>query len=110
LQYQANPSSLTLQQWQQLQAAGVIAPTVPYSNAGLVNPTGAPSTASSGIDPTTGIPYAQELATAQAATPASSVMGVDPVTGATTIFGVDWYWVVGAGAVLLFVMTGKRGR
>jgi hypothetical protein len=87
----------------------VIPGTVPYSSAALVNPTGA--TSGSAIDPATGIPYATELAaqTAAAAAPASSVMGVDPVTGATTIFGVDWYYLAGA-AVLLFVVMQKRGR
>lgn len=111
LQYQSNPSSLTQQQWQQLQAAGVIPSTVPYSNAGLVNPTASSTAASSdAIDPTTGVPYATELAAAQAgltATTSSSVIGTDPTNGATTIFGVDWYYLA-AGAVLLYMFMGKR--
>lgn len=108
-QYNSNPSSLTQQQWQQLQAAGVIPATSPYSNAALV------SGSSSAIDPATGQTYASELAAAQAAATAStstvaassSIIGTDPTTGATTIFGVDWYWLAGA-AVLLYVFTGKR--
>jgi len=107
--YNSNPSSLTQQQWQQLQAAGVIAPTVPYSNASLVSGT------SSAIDPATGISYATELAEMQAsgltttttAASASSIMGIDPTNGATTIFGIDWYYLA-AGLVLVYVMTGKR--
>ena len=110
LLYQSNPSSLTSAQWQQLQAAGAIPGTVPYSNASLVNP----STSSNAIDPTTGIPYATELAETQAglttttaAASTSSIMGVDPTTGATTIFGIDWYYLAAA-AALAYVMTGKR--
>jgi hypothetical protein len=113
-QYYSNPASLTALQWQQLQAAGVIPGTVPYSNAGLVNPSASLSMPSSAgaIDPATGLPYAQELAAQQAAltTPAaSSVIGTDPTTGSTTIFGVDWYWLVAA-VGLVYVFSGKRGR
>lgn len=108
-QYNSNPSSLTQQQWQQLQAAGVIPQTSPYSNASLV------STGSSAIDPATGQTYASELAAAQAAATAStstiaassSIIGTDPTTGATTIFGVDWYWIAAA-LGLVYVFTGKR--
>src|SRR5271165_6067215 len=34
---QSNPSLLTADQWAQLQAAGLVASTLPYSSAGLVN-------------------------------------------------------------------------
>jgi hypothetical protein len=113
LQYQSNPASLTQLQWQQLQAAGVIPQTTPYSDAAYVTPS---SSNSSAIDPATGVPYATELAQAQAAGTAaatttaaasSSVIGTDPTTGATTIFGIDWYWLAG-GLALLYVFTGKR--
>jgi len=109
-QYYNNPSSLTQQQWQQLQAAGVISSTVPYSNASLVSPSGSAST-SSAIDPATGIPYSEELSAATAAaattTSTSSFVGTDPTTGATTIFGIDWYWIAGL-AVVAYAFTGKR--
>ena len=108
--YLSNPSSLTAPQWSQLQAAGVIPSTVPYSNAPLVNPAGSLST-STAIDPATGVPYATELAAAQAAATtgsASSVIGTDPTTGATTVFGIDWYWLAAGGLVLMYVMSGKR--
>jgi hypothetical protein len=108
LQYQSNPSSLTAQQWQQLQAAGAIPATNPYSNASLTQSSSGMS--ASGIDPATGVSYATELAAAQAASStasSSSVIGTDPTTGATTILGIDWYWLAG-GAVLLFLFTGKR--
>jgi hypothetical protein len=105
---QSNPSALTPSQIQQLEAAGTIAGTVPPTSAGLINST------NSAIDPATGQTYASELAMAQAAatlpaTASSSVMGVDPTTGATTIFGVDWYWLAAA-AVGVFLFTQQRGR
>lgn len=106
-QYYSNPASLTPQQWSQLQAAGVIPGTVPYSNSALVSPSGAPST-SGAIDPATGLPYAQELAAAQVS-PSSSIIGTDPTTGATTILGIDWYWLAGL-AVVAYAFLGKRGR
>ena len=113
LLYQSNPASLTAQQWAQLQAAGVIASTVPYSDASLVTPSGAlASPGSSAIDPATGVPYATELAAAQSgatSSAASSVIGYDPTTGSTTIFGVDWYWIAGGLAAVL-LLSQKRGR
>jgi hypothetical protein len=112
LQYQSNPSSLTQTQWQQLQAAGVIPSTVPYSNAALVNPQ---ASGAGAIDPATGIPYSQELAAATAAaTPAatttSSIFGTDATNGATTIFGIDWYYVVGGGVLAYALLFNKGGR
>ena len=104
-----NPGSLTPAQWQTLQAAGMVSGTVPYSSAGQVAPTGG------AIDPTTGQPYASELAAAQAAGAsaaapvASTIFGTDPVSGATTILGIDWYYLAGA-AVLVYMFTGRRGR
>ena len=111
-QYYSNPASLTQAQWNQLQAAGVIPGTTPYADAAYANPASSISS-SSAIDPATGQTYASELAAAQAAaaetatTASSSFIGTDPSDGATTIFGVDWYWLAGA-AVLLYVFTGKR--
>jgi hypothetical protein len=109
-QYNSNPSSLTPQQWSQLQAAGVIPGTVPYSNSQYVNPSGSSSalSASGAIDPLTGVPYASEVAAA--AVPAtSSFLGTDPTTGATTILGIDWYWLAG-GLALVYMFTMKKGR
>jgi hypothetical protein len=107
-QYATNPASLTQTQWSQLQAAGAIPATVPYSSAPLV-PAASGTSASGAIDPATGVPYATELAAAQASGVASSssIMGTDPVTGATTILGIDWYWLAAA-AVGLYLFTGKR--
>jgi hypothetical protein len=107
LQYQANPASLTAQQWQQLQAAGVIPSTVPYSNAGLVNPLQATSgsTVASGIDPATGIPYATELAEAQAGVSSTSSIGTD---FSTLYAGIPLYMWLGGAALIYFVMSGKR--
>lgn len=108
LQYQSNPSSLTEPQWQQLQAAGVIPSTVPYSNASLVNPAGADfSSSTSGIDPATGVPYATELAAAQAGTTVAS--GGISTALSTPYAGIPLYIWLGGGA-LLFVVMSKRGR
>ena len=103
---QSNPSLLTSAQWQQLQQAGLVANTVPYSSASQV-----PST-SSAIDPATGVPYATELATAQAGTAAAA-----PTTGTdigtmlgTTYAGLPlylWLLIGGGGA---YFMSQKRGR
>jgi hypothetical protein len=107
LQYQANPASLTAQQWQQLQAAGAIPSTVPYSNAGLVNPlaTTSGSTVSSGIDPATGVPYATELAEAQAGVSSTSSIGTD---FSTLYAGIPLYMWLGGAVLIYFVMSGKR--
>jgi hypothetical protein len=102
LLYQSNPASLTAQQWQQLQAAGVIPSTVPYADASLTD--------SSSSDAAL---LAQEEAAAAAVTPtaaasSSSVLGVDPTNGATTIFGVDWYYVAAFGVFAAYLMTRKH--
>jgi len=105
LQYQSNPSSLTAQQWAQLQAAGVIPSTVPYSNASLVNPT---SVSSSAIDPATGVPYSTELAEAQelSATTAST-SGIS--TALSTLYaGIPLYIWLGGGALLFIVLSKRR--
>ena len=105
LQYQANPSSLTEQQWQQLQAAGVIPSTVPYSNASLIN-SGASS--SSAIDPATGQTYASELAAAQAAAAAGTTASSGISTALSTPYaGIPLYVWLGGGA-LLFILLSKR--
>lgn len=96
LLYQQNPSALTQQQWQQLQAAGVIPSTVPYSDASLVNPAASTSTAATGTTApatttaATGTTFAAELE--------SSFAGI-PV----------WMWLLGGG-VLVFVLTSRGGR
>ena len=109
---QSNPAALTPSQVQQLQAAGTLPGTLPAANSSLI------STGSGAIDPATGQTYASELASAQATlatattpttNPLSAVIGTDPTTGATTVFGVDWYWLAGA-AVAAYVLLGRRGR
>jgi hypothetical protein len=107
LQYQTNPSSLTEQQWQQLQAAGVIAGTVPYSNASLVSGSG-----TGAIDPNTGQPYATELAAAEAAAAGgttAAVAGTGLSTDLSTEYaGIPLYLWLGGGALLFVLMSGKR--
>jgi len=109
LQYQSNPNSLTSAQWDQLQAAGVIAGTVPYSNASLVNPS-SPFSSSSGIDPNTGLPYAEELAAAQAATISpTTAAGTGISTDLSTPYaGIPLYIWLGGGVLLFVLMSGKR--
>jgi len=98
--YQNNPSSLTPAQVQMLQAAGTIAGTVPPSSASLL-------TGSSGaIDPTTGQPYATELAAAQAA--GTTTTSTDPLM--TDYYGLPLIAWLGIGGVGLFLLMGKRGR
>jgi hypothetical protein len=104
LQYQSNPSSLTAQQWAQLQAAGVIPSTVPYSNASLVNPT----STSSGIDPATGVAYSTELAEAEAAAGTTAAASSGISTALSTLYGGIPLYIWLGGGVLLFIMLGKR--
>jgi hypothetical protein len=100
LLYQSNPSSLTSQQWQQLQAAGVIPGTVPYSNAALVQPNpGSFPSVNAGVN----------AAAAAIAAPTSSIIGTDPASGATTILGIDWYYVAAAGLAAIYFLQ-RRGR
>jgi hypothetical protein len=102
----SNPSLLTPQQWSQLQAAGLVAGTLPYSSAGLVTTTAGTSVDSSAIDPATGIPYATELAAAQAGTSSTDI----GTTLSETVLGLPLYlWlVIGGGAVLLMSRSGGR--
>jgi hypothetical protein len=107
LQYQQNPSSLTAQQWQQLQEAGVIPGTSPYSNAAYTSTSGA----SGAIDPATGVPYATELAAAQAAetTTAAATASTGLTTDLSTDYaGIPLYGWLAAGALLFVLMSGKR--
>jgi hypothetical protein len=103
-----NPGLLTQAQWTLLQQAGLVASTVPYSSAGLVNANAATSVdSSSAIDPATGVPYATELAAAQAGT--SSDLGT---TLDTTYGGLPLYMWLGVGVIgyLLFANrpSGRR--
>lgn len=98
LLYQSNPSSLTAGQWSQLQAAGVIPATVPYGDASLIAGSTSLTTESAPV-----------AAAAPTAATSTSFLGTDPTNGATTILGIDWYWLA-AGLGLIFVFTQKRGR
>lgn len=104
--YQTNPTALTQSQWSQLQAAGIIPSTLPYSSASLIAPTtgtlATGSIATAGEDPMclaagmTGGPYPN--CTPLTSTPAgtdffSTTYG--PLTG------LEWLLVAG-GAFLLF--------
>jgi hypothetical protein len=102
---QTNPGALTQAQIQALQAAGTLPGTLPASSASLIT-----SSAGAGaIDPVTGIPYATEIAQAQAGvTPAASTdIGT---TLQTPYAGLPLYlWLlIGGGG--LYLMSGKRGR
>ncbi len=101
---QSNPSLLTPAQWQQLQQAGLVAGTVPYSSAGQV------PGSSSAIDPATGQTYASELAAAQAGALAAPATGTDIGSVlSTTYAGLPLYlWlIIGGGG---FFLLSKRGR
>lgn len=103
---QSNPALLTASQWAQLQQAGLVASTVPYSSAGQV------PGSSSGIDPATGQTYASELAAAQAGAAAAAVpaTGTDIGTMLSTPYaGLPLYlWLaIGGGAFFVF---SKKGR
>ena len=101
--YSTNADLLSPQQWTLLQNAGIIPSTLPYSSAGLVNTAATAASATSGaIDPTTGVPYATELAEASA----SSSSGLGALS--TDYSGLPLYaWLLGGG-VLLYVIMGKR--
>jgi hypothetical protein len=109
-QYNSNPASLTPEQWAQLQQAGVIPSTLPYSSASLVATGSNVGTApvSGGTDPNclaagmTGGPYPNctpAAATASSATDFLSTM-YGPLTGLE--------WLIGAAAAYLLFMRGKR--
>lgn len=97
LLYQENPSSLTAAQWSQLQAAGVIPETVPYGDASLISGASAAALTSTPVTDTT------------TTTATSSILGTDPTNGATTILGIDWYWLAGGGVVLALLFR-RKGR
>jgi hypothetical protein len=104
LLYQSNPASLTSQQWSQLQAAGVISGSTPYSDASLVNPQSSAATLLEQEEAAA----AADTTTATTATTTSSILGVDPANGATTIFGLDWYYVAGFGLIAAWLLTKKH--
>jgi hypothetical protein len=102
-----NPSSLTPQQWSQLQSAGLVPSTLPYSSAASLSPTittgASTADASSAIDPTTGVPYATELAEAEAGSSSSATTALT-----TTYAGLPLYlWlIIGGGGV--YLLSGRR--
>ena len=92
---QTNPSALTPGQLAVLQAAGTVASTLPYSSAASLA-----TTAPSGIDPTTGISYAQEAATAAAGTGSMDL--------STAYAGIPlWGWLAGGGLAVMLIMKRK---
>jgi hypothetical protein len=113
LQYQNNPASLTAAQWSQLQAAGVIPSTVPYSDASLINPASSATSAASAsgaIDPATGVPYATELAEEESGTTTTSTSSIgdllDADYGGLPLFA--WILIGGGTLWVLTSMGGKR--
>ncbi len=90
---QTNPSSLTAQQWAQLQQAGTIPSTLPYSSASLL-PTTAPIgtvDTSTAVLSTTGLPSISDTL--------NTTYGPLPL----------WGWLAAGGALYLF-MGRHRGR
>jgi hypothetical protein len=53
---------------------------------------------------------AATAAAATTTTATSSIFGTDPSNGASTIFGIDWYYVVGGGVLAYALLFTKRGR
>ena len=72
--------------------------TVPYGDASLIAGSTSLTTESAPV-----------AAAAPTAATSTSFLGTDPTNGATTILGIDWYWLA-AGLGLIFVFTQKRGR
>jgi hypothetical protein len=102
-----NPGLLSQSQWTLLQQAGLVSSTLPYSSAGLVTPTAGSSVASSSaIDPATGVPYATELAAAQAGS-TSTDLGT---TLSADYGGLPLYAWLAGGGLLVYVLTGRKGR
>lgn len=103
--YQTNPSALTPQQIQALQAAGTIAGTVPNTSGSLLTSS---SAASNAIDPATGQTYASELAAAQAAAAGTSSTSSIGTTLDSTYAGLPLYLWLLIGGAGVFLLTGKR--
>lgn len=102
----SNPSLLTQAQWSQLQAAGLVSSSLPYSSASLVTTTAGQSVDASAIDPATGVPYATELAAAQ--TGGTTDIGT---TLSETVLGLPlylWLAIAGGGFLLLSRSGGRR--
>jgi hypothetical protein len=101
---QTNPSLLSPQQFQMLQQAGLVSNTLPYSSVSQIAASGATSAdSSSAIDPSTGVPYATELAEAEAGS--TSSVGTDL---STTYAGLPLYLWLGGGALLFVLLSRKR--
>lgn len=111
--YQQNPSQLTSQQWQQLQAAGIIPSTLPQSEAGEVTPTGSttapdPECLAIGM---TGGPYPNCIPSTAGATAATATTGTDIGTELSTdVGGLPLYAWLLIGGVGLYLLVSKRGR
>jgi hypothetical protein len=102
-----NPGLLSQSQWTLLQQAGLVSSTLPYSSAGLVTPTAGSSVASSSaIDPATGVPYATELAAAQAGS-TSTDLGT---TLSADYGGLPLYAWLAGGGLLVYMLMGRKGR
>ncbi len=88
-----------------LQAAGLVAGTLPYASAGQVVPPGGSTSSNSGIDPTTGVAYSTELAAAQAG---GSSVDIGAALS-TTYAGLPLYLWLG-GALGAYFILGRQGR
>jgi hypothetical protein len=97
-----NPSLLSPQQYQLLVQAGLISSSTPYSSLSQIAPTVGTASldTSNAIDPTTGVPYATELAEAEAG--GTSAMGT---TLSTEYGGIPlWGWLIGGGGLVIILM------
>jgi hypothetical protein len=97
---QNNPSALTATQWQLLQNAGLVPGTLPYSSASLVG-----SGTSTAIDPATGIPYSQEVASAAPASTFDISAALQNTYAGLPLF--VWLLIAGGG---YFFLSGGKGR
>jgi hypothetical protein len=91
--YNTNPGNLSANQWSQLQAAGVIPSTLPFSSAGQLASSAAATNAA---------------AAAAAATPSTDI-GTEI---SDFISSVPWYVWAGGTVLVVYLMggSGKRGR
>jgi hypothetical protein len=105
----SNPASLSPAQFQLLQANGYIASTLPYSSLNQVAPQG-DNGAGLMADSQSALTPAVDSSIVPMSSLGSSIFGTDAVNGATTVFGVDWYWLagLGVGAYLLFKKKGRK--